>query len=140
MEGVPATENTEVRVLFDEANLYIGVSCYDSDPQRIIATQMSRDADLSVDDRIESIWKPFSLLPVYDFPGTLPSRLYLFWSNSFPKNIQDTLCLRLKINGLLDQLLMVDKEKWRLDKSKELADEIAALEATVSARSSAAAK
>jgi hypothetical protein len=29
------------------------VICYDSDPKGIIATQMSRDADLSVDDRIE---------------------------------------------------------------------------------------
>ena len=31
-EGAPATERTEVRLLFDENNLYIGVSCHDSDP------------------------------------------------------------------------------------------------------------
>ena len=58
-EGVPATENTEVRLLFDEANLYIGVICYDSSPEGIIATQMSRDADLSPDDRIEILLDTF---------------------------------------------------------------------------------
>ena len=52
-EDVPASEDTEVRLLFDESNLYIGVLCRDSDSDGIIATQMSRDADLSVDDRIE---------------------------------------------------------------------------------------
>jgi hypothetical protein len=58
-EGVPATEKTEVRVLFDEANLYIGVICYDSDSKGIIATQMSCDADLSVNDRIEILLDTF---------------------------------------------------------------------------------
>ena len=53
-EGEPATENTEVRLLFDEANLYIGVICHNSEPEGVIATRMSRDADLSVDDRIEN--------------------------------------------------------------------------------------
>ena len=58
-ESEPATENTEVRLLFDEANLYIGVICYDSDVDGIISTQMSRDADLSVDDRIEILLDTF---------------------------------------------------------------------------------
>jgi len=59
MEGVPATENTDVKLLFDADNLYIGVSCYDSSPDSIIATQMSRDADLSVDDRVEILLDTF---------------------------------------------------------------------------------
>ena len=29
-EGIPSTERTEVRVLFDQANLYIGFSCFDA--------------------------------------------------------------------------------------------------------------
>ncbi|MDE0003302.1 MAG: hypothetical protein OXQ29_11460, partial [Rhodospirillaceae bacterium] len=49
-EGQPATERTEVRVLYDEQTLYIGVWAYDSDPSRIIATQMARDGDLADDD------------------------------------------------------------------------------------------
>jgi len=58
-EDVPATEDTEVRLLFDDSNLYIGVLCRDSDSNGIIATQMSRDADLSVDDRIEILLDTF---------------------------------------------------------------------------------
>jgi len=34
-------------------NLYIGVTCNDSEPSRAVATQMARDADLSVDDHME---------------------------------------------------------------------------------------
>jgi len=33
--------------------------CYDSDPRRVIGTQMSRDADLSADDRIEIVIDTF---------------------------------------------------------------------------------
>jgi hypothetical protein len=57
--GEKATEQTEVRLLYDSAYLYIGVTCYDSDPSRIVATQMARDADLSADDRIEILIDSF---------------------------------------------------------------------------------
>ena len=43
LEGAPATERTEVRVLFDGANLYVGVLAFDSSPQRVTATEMRRD-------------------------------------------------------------------------------------------------
>ncbi len=51
VEGAPASERTEVRVLFDADNLYIGVRCF-ADPQSIIARQMRRDADLDDDDHV----------------------------------------------------------------------------------------
>ena len=44
-EGEPATERTEVRVLYDAQHLYIGVHAFDSDPSGIIATEMRRDSD-----------------------------------------------------------------------------------------------
>jgi hypothetical protein len=53
LEGEKASEPTEVKLLYDSQNLYIGVMCFDSDPTHIIGTQMSRDAELSADDRIE---------------------------------------------------------------------------------------
>ncbi|MCX6577862.1 MAG: carbohydrate binding family 9 domain-containing protein [Candidatus Aminicenantes bacterium] len=34
------TEKTELRILYDEANLYIGIVCYDSEPRRIAANTM----------------------------------------------------------------------------------------------------
>ena len=43
-EGAPATERTEVRLLYDESNLYLGVYAYDSSPSGIVATEMRRDS------------------------------------------------------------------------------------------------
>ena len=47
------TERTDVKLLYDEANLYIGVAAHDTSPRRVIGTQMARDASLGSDDRIE---------------------------------------------------------------------------------------
>lgn len=49
-EGNPATEQTEVRIIYTETAIFFGVTCYDSQPDRIIATQRARDADLEFDD------------------------------------------------------------------------------------------
>lgn len=58
-QGDKASEHTEVKLLYDSQNLYIGVMCFDSDTKHIIGTQMSRDADLSADDRIEILIDSF---------------------------------------------------------------------------------
>ena len=42
-EGEPATEPTEVRVLFDARNLYIGILARDSEPSRVVAHILQRD-------------------------------------------------------------------------------------------------
>jgi hypothetical protein len=44
-EGAPATERTEVRMLYDQQSLYIGVRAYDSDPDGVSATEMRRDSE-----------------------------------------------------------------------------------------------
>jgi Domain of unknown function (DUF5916)/Carbohydrate family 9 binding domain-like len=49
-EKQPATEKTEVRILYDNHYLYFGIHCLDSAPDRIVATELRRDADYSVDD------------------------------------------------------------------------------------------
>ena len=58
-EGVAASERTEVKLLLDDDNLYVGVICYDSAPQQIVGTQMARDADLESDDSIEILLDTF---------------------------------------------------------------------------------
>ena len=57
--GSAPTERTEVRLLRDRENLYIGVIAYDSEPDRILGTQMARDASLNSDDRIELLLDTF---------------------------------------------------------------------------------
>jgi len=52
-DGAPASEKTEVGFLYNEKNLYIGVKCYDSEPDKIIAREMRRDAIVDDDDYFE---------------------------------------------------------------------------------------
>ena len=59
VEGAPASEETEVRVAFDGDNLYFGILCRDRTPDAIVATQLGRDADLAVDDRVTIVLDPF---------------------------------------------------------------------------------
>ncbi|HEV8700040.1 MAG TPA: DUF5916 domain-containing protein [Candidatus Polarisedimenticolia bacterium] len=49
-EGAPATQPTEVRLLFDAENLYVGADLADAEPGRIIALEMKEDGDLRNDD------------------------------------------------------------------------------------------
>ncbi len=50
ISGEEATERTEVRVLYDEFNLFIGAILYDSRPEDIIGDEMRRDTDLGRND------------------------------------------------------------------------------------------
>ena len=43
VEGIPATEPTEIWVFFDEDNLYVAARCYDSQADRIVADELRRD-------------------------------------------------------------------------------------------------
>ena len=49
--GTPATERTEVRVVYTDDALYMGVICYDSNPDGMMGNTMLRDAALSSGDR-----------------------------------------------------------------------------------------
>src|SRR5262245_43441465 len=42
-EGEAATERTEVRVLYDNSALYVGVRLYDSEPNKIVRRLSRRD-------------------------------------------------------------------------------------------------
>jgi Domain of unknown function (DUF5916) len=42
-EGAPGTEGTEVRVLYDESTLYVGVLARDREPKRVVARIRQRD-------------------------------------------------------------------------------------------------
>ena len=58
-EGQPATERTEVRVLFDDDTIYFGFVCYDRDPDGIITSEGRRDASLNNSDSIQIILDTF---------------------------------------------------------------------------------
>ena len=59
VEGDPASEKTEIRVLYDDENIYIGFMCYDSDPSGIIAKQLKRDGSFGSDDNVVVVFDTY---------------------------------------------------------------------------------
>jgi hypothetical protein len=57
--GDPPSEATEIRLLFDADFLYVGIRCWDREPDRIIARQMIYDVELTTDDRVSMVLDPF---------------------------------------------------------------------------------
>jgi hypothetical protein len=54
-EGEPATEKTEVRVLYDKDTIYIGVICFDREPDKLVVTDSRRDSNLTNQDSFQII-------------------------------------------------------------------------------------
>jgi hypothetical protein len=54
-EGQPATERTEVRVLYSRNEIYFGIACHDPDPKGPAATQLRRDVTQELDDYFEIV-------------------------------------------------------------------------------------
>ena len=59
-EGMPMTQPTEVKVLYDDKNLYFGFICYDNNLSKMVANEMRRDAPLFDNDNV------FVLLDTYN--------------------------------------------------------------------------
>lgn len=51
-KGMPASERTTVRILYDDRYVYFGFCCYDSEPQKIAARMTKRDEDIRSDDSV----------------------------------------------------------------------------------------
>ena len=58
-EGEPASERTEVRVVFTESTLYVGIVCYDRDAGAITVSDSRRDSSLDDSDSIQIILDTF---------------------------------------------------------------------------------
>ena len=59
-ENAEPSERTEIRIFYNNENLYIGVKCFDSEPHKITAYNMRRDFDLREDDYIQVLIDPFN--------------------------------------------------------------------------------
>ncbi len=57
--GAAPSERTEVRLGWDEKNLYFAAVAHDAEPAGIVATQRKRDVDLGDDDHIVLVLDPF---------------------------------------------------------------------------------
>ncbi|NJD19149.1 MAG: carbohydrate binding family 9 domain-containing protein, partial [Gemmatimonadetes bacterium] len=52
VDGAPATEDTEVRVAFDQRAIYFGLMMHDSEPGRIMRSILHREGRIDKDDRV----------------------------------------------------------------------------------------
>lgn len=61
-EGQPASERTQVLLLYGAAKLYVGLRAYDTDPAAIVATEMRRDSErlLADEDSFQIILDTFN--------------------------------------------------------------------------------
>jgi hypothetical protein len=58
-EGLAASEETEVRVVYDDDAMYVGVLLHDSDPSQIVTTDTRRDSNLSQQDSFQMVFDTF---------------------------------------------------------------------------------
>lgn len=59
-EGQPASEKTEVRIVYSSKVLYIGVVCYDRNPSGIVVAHSRRDGSLSETDCFQILLDTFN--------------------------------------------------------------------------------
>lgn len=58
--GEPATEGTEVRLLFSQTHVYVSFVCLDADPSKIIVSQARRDASLAETESVIVVLDTFN--------------------------------------------------------------------------------
>jgi hypothetical protein len=58
-EGEPASQRTVARILYDDETLFLSFMLYDSDPERILASELRRDSSMNTDDTIEVVLDTF---------------------------------------------------------------------------------
>ena len=54
-EGHLPTESTDVRIIYTKGEIYFGISCFDSEPGKIVTTQLRRDISQELDDYFEIV-------------------------------------------------------------------------------------
>ena len=54
-EGEPASERTQVHIVYTEDTLYFGIVCYTEDPTTIIVTDSRRDSNLTDTDSFQIV-------------------------------------------------------------------------------------
>ena len=72
-KGKPMNQRTVVYVLYDNENIYLGFQCYDSEPKKVIGTEMRRDYEVwQVNDYIRFVLDTYQDLRTAYYFGTNP--------------------------------------------------------------------
>jgi hypothetical protein len=102
-EGAAASQRTDVYVGFDDSNLYIGLVCHDTDPEKIIVSSNRRDGNLSDMDSFRMIIDAFQSrqngLVFGTNPGGMAYDGQLTEENSFDLNWDTTWEVQAETNA-----------------------------------------
>jgi hypothetical protein len=72
-KGKPMTQQTVIRVLYDDENIYVGFECYDSEPEKVLGTEMRRDYEVwDTNDYIRFVLDTYHDLRSAYYFGTNP--------------------------------------------------------------------
>lgn len=58
--GSSPTESTKIACLYDAQNLYFGICCFDSEPEKIVRSELRRDANMDNEDFFEIVLDTYS--------------------------------------------------------------------------------
>ncbi len=71
--GEPMNQRTAISVLYDDENIYFGIQCYDSEPEKVLGTEMRRDYEVwNTNDYIRLVMDTYQDLRTGYYFGTNP--------------------------------------------------------------------
>jgi hypothetical protein len=108
--GAPATETTEVAIIYDDDNLIFGARLYDSEPDKIVHSEMRRDGPLLYEDLFEIVLDTY-----HDHRNA-----FNFVTNPAGARIDATLSEDGKIrnrvwNGVWNAKTSIDEKGWYIE-------------------------
>jgi hypothetical protein len=59
-DGTPESERTEVRILYDDDNLYLGFICFDREMDKVVSRAIFRDESGAYDDQLVILIDPYN--------------------------------------------------------------------------------
>jgi hypothetical protein len=112
LAGVEMTERTEFRVVYDDHNIYIGVWCYDSEPEKINARVMQRDN--------RSIYSDDYLYMAFDtFHDQRNGYIFVVNPNGarYDQIVSNNIFLNANWDGVWQAAGSIDDEGWKAELS-----------------------
>ena len=108
-QGVPMSQKTEFKVVYDDHNIYFGIVAYDTEPQKIVASVMERDEVPFFDD---------SLFLAIDTMNDNRNG-YVLWTNpngiKYDASVTNNSSLNVQWDGIWDVKAVRTKNGWQAE-------------------------
>jgi hypothetical protein len=109
VEGGEPSERTDIYIAYDADAIYIAARCWDSEPDKIVATQMARDAGITDDDRIAIVIDTF-----HDHRNAFFFQIGAAGGRR-DGLVQNNRTLRVEWNGIWRARSSIDAQGWSME-------------------------